>query len=96
MELTKEMVEAGLDRNIMVYDADSTGDVTERLAALMQTVFYRNRDKDDINRLTHIFIPESAYVPIHNWGLPDPQFIHGMEIIRDSRLEHEGNFTSFI
>ena len=65
---------AGVDRNILVYDADaSAGQFTKRLVSLLKTVMRRNGggNTGSINRarLTDMFLSPEALEDIRNWGI---------------------------
>ena len=64
---------AGVDRNILVYDADATaGLFSKRLVSLMQTVMRRNSGGNSASvgrgRLTDIYLSPEALEDIRNWG----------------------------
>lgn len=64
---------AGVDRNILVYDADATaGLFSKRLVSLMQTVMRRNSGGNSASvgrgRLTDIYVSPEALEDIRNWG----------------------------
>ena len=65
---------AGVDRNILVYDADATaGLFSKRLVSLMQTVMRRNSGGNSASagrgRLTDIYLSPEALEDIRNWGI---------------------------
>jgi hypothetical protein len=65
---------AGVDRNILVYDADATaGLFSKRLVSLMQTVMRRNSGGNSASvgrgRLTDIYLSPEALEDIRNWGV---------------------------
>jgi hypothetical protein len=68
------LLAAGVDRNILVYDADATaGQFTKRLVSLMKTVMRRNGggNSTSINRgkLTDLYVSPEAIEDIRNWGV---------------------------
>ena len=68
------VLSAGVDRNILVYDADaSAGQFTKRLVSLLKTVMRRNGggNTGSINRarLTDMFLSPEALEDIRNWGI---------------------------
>lgn len=68
------VLSAGVDRNILVYDADaSAGQFTKRLVSLAKVVMRRNAggNTGSIKRgkLTDIFFSPEAMEDIRNWGL---------------------------
>ena len=65
---------AGVDRNILVFDADATaGQFSKRLVSLMQTVMRRNSggNSASIGRgsLTDLYVSPEALEDVRNWGL---------------------------
>jgi len=65
---------AGVDRNILVYDADAAaGQFTKRLVSLTKTVMRRNGggNSSSINRgkLTDLYVSPEAIEDIRNWGV---------------------------
>jgi hypothetical protein len=65
---------AGVDRNILVYDADATaGMFSKRLVSLMQTVMRRNSGGNSASlsrgRLTDMYVSPEALEDVRNWGL---------------------------
>jgi hypothetical protein len=65
---------AGVDRNIVVYDADANaGQFTKRLVSLMKTVMQRNGggNSTSMNRfkLTDLYVSPEAMEDIRNWGV---------------------------
>ena len=65
---------AGVDRNVLVYDADATaGQFTKRLVSLMQTVMRRNSGGNSASvgrgRLTDMYVSPEALEDVRNWGL---------------------------
>jgi hypothetical protein len=68
------LLAAGVDRNIMVYDADaSAGQFTKRLVSLMKSVMRRNAGGNSGSisrgRLTDIYLSPEALEDIRNWGV---------------------------
>jgi hypothetical protein len=68
------LLAAGVDRNILVYDADATaGQFTKRLPSLMKTVMRRNGggNSNSVNRgkLTDLYVSPEAIEDIRNWGV---------------------------
>jgi hypothetical protein len=79
------MLAAGVDRNILVYDADaSAGQFTKRLVSLMKTVMRRNAggNSGSLNRgrLTDLFLSPEALEDIRNWGLDQVDEVTRREI----------------
>lgn len=68
------LLAAGVDRNIMVYDADaSAGQFTKRLVSIMKSVMRRNAGGNSGSisrgRLTDIYLSPEALEDIRNWGV---------------------------
>lgn len=68
------LLAAGVDRNILVYDADAAaGQFTKRLISLMKSVMRRNGggNAGSVNRfkLTDIWLSPEALEDIRNWGV---------------------------
>lgn len=68
------LLSAGMDRNILVFDADaSTGQFTKRLVSLMKVIMQRNAGGNTASlkrgRLTDIFMSPEGVEDIRNWGL---------------------------
>lgn len=68
------LLAAGLDRNIMVYDADANaGQFTKRLISLMQIVMRRNGGGNSTStnrgKLTDVFVSPEAKEDMRNWGV---------------------------
>lgn len=64
---------AGVDRNILVYDADAVaGSFSKRLVSLMQVVMRRNSGGNSASssrgRLTDLYVSPEALEDIRNWG----------------------------
>ena len=79
------MLAAGVDRNILVYDADAgAGQFTKRLVSLMKTVMRRNAggNSGSLNRgrLTDLFLSPEALEDIRNWGLDQVDEVTRREI----------------
>jgi len=77
---------AGVDRNILVYDADATaGLFSKRLVSLMQTVMRRNSGGNSASvgrgRLTDMYVSPEALEDIRNWGLDQVDEVTRREII---------------
>lgn len=76
---------AGVDRNILVYDADATaGLFTKRLVSLMQVVMRRNSGGNSAStgrgRLTDLYVSPEALEDIRNWGVDQVDEITRREI----------------
>jgi len=76
---------AGVDRNIMVYDADATaGQFTKRLVSLMKTVMRRNGggNTGSISRskLSDLYLSPEALEDIRNWQVDQIDEITRREI----------------
>ena len=87
---------AGVDRNILVYDADATaGLFTKRLVSLMQTVMRRNSGGNSASvgrgRLTDMYLSPEALEDIRNWGLDQVDEVTRREIYTAS--EGAGTLT---
>jgi hypothetical protein len=68
------LLAAGVDRNIMVYDADAAaGQFTKRLVSLLKSVMRRNAGGNSASisrgRLTDIYLSPEALEDIRNWGI---------------------------
>jgi len=68
------LLSAGVDRNILVYDADAAaGQFTKRLVSIMKSVMRRNAggNSASLNRgkLTNMFLSPEALEDIRNWGV---------------------------
>lgn len=79
------IIGAGVDRNILVYDADATaGQFTKRLVSLMKVVMRRNGGGNSASvsrrRLTDIYLSPEALEDIRNWGLDQIDEITRREI----------------
>ena len=76
---------AGVDRNILVFDADATsGLFSKRLVSLMQTVMRRNSGGNSASvgrgRLTDMYVSPEALEDIRNWGLDQVDEVTRREI----------------
>lgn len=76
---------AGVDRNILVYDADATaGLFSKRLVSLMQTVMRRNSGGNSASvgrgRLTDMYVSPEALEDVRNWGLDQVDEVTRREI----------------
>ena len=76
---------AGVDRNIMVYDADATaGQFTKRLVSLMKTVMRRNGGGNTGSlvrgKLTDMYLSPEALEDIRNWQVDQIDVISRREI----------------
>tara|TARA_Y100001938_G_scaffold141454_1_gene211243 strand:+ start:278 stop:1276 length:999 start_codon:yes stop_codon:yes gene_type:complete len=79
------LLAAGVDRNILVYDADAAqGQFTKRLVSLMKTVMRRNGggNSGSLNRgrLTDIYLSPEALEDIRNWGIDQVDEVTRREI----------------
>ena len=79
------LLAAGVDRNVMVYDADAAiGQFTKRLISLMKTVMRRNAggNSGSLNRgsLTDLYLSPEALEDIRNWGLDQADEVTRREI----------------
>lgn len=68
------LLAAGVDRNILVYDADAqAGQFTKRLVSLLKTIMRRNAGGNSASvsrgRLTDIYLSPEALEDIRNWGV---------------------------
>jgi hypothetical protein len=76
---------AGVDRNILVYDADaSAGQLTKRLISIMKTQMRRSGGGNSASlnrrRLTDLYLSPEALEDIRNWGLDQIDEITRREI----------------
>jgi hypothetical protein len=76
---------AGVDRNLLVYDADATaGMFSKRLVSLMQTVMRRNSGGNSASvgrgRLTDMYVSPEALEDVRNWGLDQVDEVTRREI----------------
>ena len=79
------LLAAGVDRNVLVYDADaSNGQFTKRLISLMKTVMRRNAggNTGSLNRgkLTDLYLSPEALEDIRNWGIDQVDEVTRREI----------------
>lgn len=79
------ILNAGVDRNVLVYDADATaGLFTKRLVSLMQTYMRRHAGGNTMSmqqrRMTHLFVSIEAKEDIRNWGLDQVDEVTRREI----------------
>ena len=79
------LLAAGVDRNILVYDADAAqGQFTKRIVSLMKTVMRRNGggNSGSLNRglLTAIYLSPEALEDIRNWGIDQVDEVTRREI----------------
>lgn len=68
------LLAAGVDRNILVYDADAAaGQFTKRQVSLMKSIMRRNAGGNSASigrgRLTDIYLSPEALEDIRNWGV---------------------------
>ena len=80
---------AGVDRNILVYDADAAaGQFTKRLISLMKTVMRRNAggNSASIKRgvLTDLYLSPEGLEDIRNWGVDQADEVTRREIFTSS------------
>ena len=79
------LLAAGVDRNVLVYDADATaGQFSKRLVSLMQTVMRRNSGGNSASvgrgRLTDLYVSPEALEDVRNWGLDQVDEVTRREI----------------
>lgn len=79
------LLAAGVDRNILVYDADATAGIfSKRLVSLMQTVMRRNSGGNSASvgrgRLTDLYVSPEALEDVRNWGLDQVDEVTRREI----------------
>ncbi len=79
------LLAAGVDRNILVYDADATaGMFSKRLVSLMQTVMRRNSGGNSASagrgRLTDLYVSPEALEDVRNWGMDQVDEVTRREI----------------
>jgi hypothetical protein len=79
------LLAAGVDRNIVVFDADAApGQFTKRLVSLMKTVMRRNGggNSSSSNRgiLTDLYVSPEAMEDIRNWGVDQVDEVTRREI----------------
>jgi hypothetical protein len=80
------ILSAGVDRNILVYDADATaGYFSKRLVSLMKTIMRRNGggNSSSINRgqMTDLFLSPEGLEDIRNWGVDEVDDITRRDLI---------------
>ena len=90
------VISAGVDRNILVFDADaSDGVFSKRLVSLMKTVMRRNGggNSTSINRgaLTDLFLSPEGVEDIRNWGVDEVD-----DITRRQLISQEGGLLTRI
>lgn len=83
------LLTCGVDRNILVYDADaSAGQFTKRLVSLMKTVMVRNAGGNSASirqgALTDMFLSPEAIEDIRNWGVDQVDELTRREIYMSS------------
>jgi hypothetical protein len=76
---------AGVDRNIIVYDADAnSGQFTKRLVSLAKTIMRRNSGGNSAStnrgQLTDLFLSPEAVEDIRNWGIDQVDEVTRREI----------------
>ncbi len=76
---------AGVDRNIIVYDADAnSGQFTKRLVSLAKTIMRRNSGGNSAStnrgKLTDLFLSPEAVEDIRNWGIDQVDEVTRREI----------------
>jgi hypothetical protein len=81
------LLSAGVDRNILVYDADAAaGQFTKRLVSLMKTVMRRNGGGNTASlnrgRLTDVYLSPEALEDIRNWGVDQVDEVTRREIFQ--------------
>jgi hypothetical protein len=79
------LLAAGVDRNILVYDADAAaGQLTKRQISLMKTVMRRNAggNSASVNRgsLTDVYLSPEGIEDIRNWGVDQADEVTRREI----------------
>ena len=79
------LLAAGVDRNILVYDADATeGMFTKRLVSLMQVTMRRNSGGNSASggrgRLTDLYVSPEALEDVRNWGMDQVDEVTRREI----------------
>ena len=80
------IISAGVDRNILVYDADaSAGYFSKRLVSLMKTIMRRNGggNSSSINRgqMTDLFLSPEGLEDIRNWGVDEVDDVTRRDLI---------------
>lgn len=79
------LLAAGVDRNVLVFDADATaGMFSKRLVSLMQTVMRRNSGGNSASvgrgRLTDMYVSPEALEDVRNWGIDQLDEVSRREI----------------
>ena len=79
------LLAAGVDRNILVYDADAAaGQLTKRQISLMKTVMRRNAGGNSASvnrgRLTDVYLSPEGIEDIRNWGVDQADEVTRREI----------------
>tara|TARA_R110002020_G_scaffold109655_1_gene253665 strand:- start:441 stop:1445 length:1005 start_codon:yes stop_codon:yes gene_type:complete len=90
------ILSAGVDRNILVYDADaSSGYFSKRLVSLMKTIMRRNGggNSTSINRgqMTDLYLSPEGLEDIRNWGVDEVD-----DITRRDLITREGGLLTRI
>ena len=90
------ILSAGVDRNILVYDADaSDGYFSKRLVSLMKTIMRRNGggNSSSVNRgqMTDLYLSPEGLEDIRNWGVDEVD-----DITRRELITREGGLLSRI
>ena len=90
------ILSAGVDRNILVYDADaSDGYFSKRLVSLMMTIMRRNGggNSSSVNRgqMTDLYLSPEGLEDIRNWGVDEVD-----DITRRELITREGGLLSRI
>ncbi len=90
------ILSAGVDRNILVYDADATaGYFSKRLVSLMKTIMRRNGggNSSSVNRgqMTDLYLSPEGLEDIRNWGVDEVD-----DITRRELITREGGLLSRI
>lgn len=80
------IISSGVDRNILVYDADaSAGYFSKRLVSLMKTIMRRNGggNSSSINRgqMTDLFLSPEGLEDIRNWGVDEVDDVTRRDLI---------------
>lgn len=78
---------AGVDRNLLVYDADATeGVFTKRLVSLLQNTMRRNSGGNSGSggrgRLTDLYVSPEALEDVRNWGMDQVDEVTRREIYK--------------
>ena len=85
--LTKEQIERGMDRNILVFDCESKEEkyVSRRLASIMVDVYIHNRQNQQEAQLDTLWVPAECEVE----GADMPT-LAGLTIRHTSKLNRDG------